>query len=350
MKLTHKQWLIIGIILLFLVFLMTACQWDWLPFISESPPESPTTQTISPPPAPPGEIVTKEYQWRYKGYWQWTLRIPEELYFYYQGIPRAPIEDYSIYVTHPGDDPYIEELATSLKQKAVEEGFNSEETVNFIASFVQQCIEYKSDLETKQKQEYPRYPLETLVDGTGDCEDKSILTAAMLQAMDYEVVLLSFPEHMAVGVAVTITSPWYCDYEGRRYYYLETTRGGWEVGEFEEMYQGIEPTAYKLVPTPVLRLTEYEYIIHRRWFQSDTLTLEVKVTNWGTADAQGAYICAFFAGGEDKAKQSSPFDLEFGHQVFPITIEELLMPSEGRTLWLQLFHNGIVVDEVSFQI
>jgi len=47
-----------------------------------------------------------------------------------------------------------------------------------------------------------KYPVETPVE-RGDCEDKSILLAAILRALGYRTALLVFPDdpgHMAVGV------------------------------------------------------------------------------------------------------------------------------------------------------
>ncbi len=48
--------------------------------------------------------------------------------------------------------------------------------------------------------DYPKYPLETLIDGGGDSEDASILAANLLDLMGYSTVLLGFPGHMAVGL------------------------------------------------------------------------------------------------------------------------------------------------------
>jgi hypothetical protein len=68
-------------------------------------------------------------------------------------------------------------------------------------------LEYTSDLVTEGYDEYPRYPIETLVDKGGDCEDTAILAASIIRGMGYGVVLLVFPKtadspgHCAVGVA-----------------------------------------------------------------------------------------------------------------------------------------------------
>ncbi len=64
--------------------------------------------------------------------------------------------------------------------------------------------------------------LETLHDKQGDCEDKAILTAALLENLGYNVSLLRLPQHMAVGVHLNETIPLYSYYIDE-YYFLETT-------------------------------------------------------------------------------------------------------------------------------
>ena len=63
--------------------------------------------------------------------------------------------------------------------------------------FVQE-IPYEEEIDC----EYPQYPIETLVNDKGDCEDKSILCASFLDLLGYNVSLLSLPNHMAVGVNI----------------------------------------------------------------------------------------------------------------------------------------------------
>ena len=106
------------------------------------------------------EAISRQYEWSYKGEsFRLTLPIPKDIYDYYSSMERAPIEDYSIYVTHPGDDAeLVYPLADELKRLAVQKGYDAEETVNFAASFVQN-LKYRLEDE-----EYPNYPVETLFD------------------------------------------------------------------------------------------------------------------------------------------------------------------------------------------
>ena len=67
----------------------------------------------------------------------------------------------------------------------------------------------------------PRFPVETVVDGTGICSDKSILLAGMLATEGYAVALLHFTKenHLAVG----IPAPKGFDYLNTGYAVVETT-------------------------------------------------------------------------------------------------------------------------------
>jgi hypothetical protein len=43
------------------------------------------------------------------------------------------------------------------------------------------------------------------------------------------------PGHMAVGVSRDeIENGAYCEYAGKKYYYIETTDSGWQLGEMPE--------------------------------------------------------------------------------------------------------------------
>jgi hypothetical protein len=305
------------------------------------------------PTASSGDTLSRSYQWSYDGHpWNLTMPIPEYLYIYYSKMDRAPVEDYSIYVTHPLDDNFTASIATELKKQASGRYYDDEETVNFAASFVQN-LKYETEAG-----EYPKYPVETLFDKGGDCEDTAILTAALLQSMGYDAVLLRFSPveegdagHMAVGVAVTgVSGGRSYSYDGQTYYYLETT-SPWPVGEVPpeilSKYKGRTDGIYKLVPAPALRFTDFAWSVERRWFSDTTVDLKVTVTNWGTADADAFYVRAFFEGYESGAKSSATYDLVYGHQISGVATKGIVLPSGGGTLRVELFQGGVKVDDWS---
>lgn len=151
---------------------------------------------------------------------------------------RQMLDGYVPYVTEEGNSELVKNLAGVISKKAAE-AFLDE--VEFAAAFVQEAIPYVSE-----EREYPRYPVETLVDG-GDCEDKSILLAALLREMGYRTVLLVFdgsPGHMAVGVDCQGCSGTYYQKNGVDYYYLESTGPGWSIGEVPSDLKGRSAYVY----------------------------------------------------------------------------------------------------------
>jgi len=188
------------------------------------------------------ETINRHYEWVYEGRtWTWDVMIENADYLFYHQKPRT--YDYASYMTD--DDAYIESLAEELNDIADVEGWSTYELVSFALAFVQ-SLEYTSDSVTTGYDEYPRYPLETLVDNGGDCEDTSILLASLVQAdpINIDAVLLLLPsdspEHMATGVAGEEgISGYYFPYDGRRYYYCETTGQGWELGDIPDDYAGV---------------------------------------------------------------------------------------------------------------
>ena len=128
-----------------------------------------------------------------------------------------------------------------LEGAAEEAGYNRWETIEFVIAFVQ-GLEYVSDNVSTGWDDYPRYAAQTLLEQRGDCEDTSILTAAFLWHLGYSAILLFYEadRHAAVGV----WSDWIPGgsrymYQGREYYYLETTTPGWQIGTRPEGIRGV---------------------------------------------------------------------------------------------------------------
>ncbi len=177
----------------------------------------------------------KEYKWNYDGY-TFTTHIDYNPidYILNHSKERQPW-DCQEYVNSNAD--YIVELSNKLDNLADQIGYTYYEKVDFVLSFVQN-IKYSYDNETTESDDYWRYPIETLVEETGDCEDASFLFASLMEAMDYDAVCLNPPGHMAVGIFAESYSGWYVTYDGKKYYYCETTSPGFEMGEMPEHYQG----------------------------------------------------------------------------------------------------------------
>jgi hypothetical protein len=289
------------------------------------------------------EILTRGYSWEYGGIeYTWSLKIPEAMYDYFKGLPRPPTSDYSVYVTHPLDDPYIDAIVEKLKAASTRDGFDEYQSVEMVTAFVQ-SLPYTFDTVTTPYDNYPRYPVETLVDNGGDCEDTSILLASLLDKMGYGVVLIKLPEHVAVGIkGGENVYGTYWEYKGDKYYYVETTNTGWGIGQLPEEYESASAHIYPMVPVPIIT---HEWDLEAKGYY---IELKVKVNNLGTATASSVYVYAGFDAGDGTGwslKQSDVFNLEPGHQV-TATLGLLPPPSGVRTrLMVWIVMGGYKVDE-----
>jgi len=200
--------------------------------------------------------IKREYKWTFKGNeYTWSPIFPKSVYDYYKNKPRPLTRDYSIYATDPYDDKLISQLVSVFRNASERDGFDKYETVNFVISFVQ-SLPYTPDNVTTPFDEYPRYPIETLVDNGGDCEDTSILTAVLIDELGYGVVLLEIPKHMAVGVKCEESmGAHYKDDYGNSFCYLETTSKDWEIGQIPDNYKGSGAILRYLVPKPLITIT-----------------------------------------------------------------------------------------------
>lgn len=133
------------------------------------------------------------------------------------------------------------ELAAILGQNAAAAGYTTARgKVNYTVDAVQ-SLPFVSDSDDYDN--YSKYPTETLVEG-GDCEDTTILLAAVLASKPFEygtaLVYLPPENPVHVGLGVRGTSEVdgvYYEVDSTRYYYVETTGYGWEIGELPEEYR-----------------------------------------------------------------------------------------------------------------
>lgn len=207
------------------------------------------TNLVSVTPVKAEDTIKRHYEWSYDGLdWTWDLTIPTALYQQYKAVPIQNREQtdaggYSYLITT--QDTYIQELSNSLHEAAEKEKYEPYDEISFILSFVQ-SLEYAFDNVTTGYDEYPRFPIETLVDNGGDCEDTSILFATLVKNLDYGVVLMNPPRHIAVGVLGNDLPGNYCTLNGKTYYYCETTGENWKIGELPKEYVGVNVTLYEV--------------------------------------------------------------------------------------------------------
>ncbi|MFA5102823.1 MAG: transglutaminase-like domain-containing protein [Candidatus Thermoplasmatota archaeon] len=186
------------------------------------------------------QYYPRNYQWIFDNHrYTYTLKIPTSLYAYYK--EQSHDRNYAKYAISERDRKSLDRITTTFQNSA---DSKTKAAYNLIA-FVQ-SLPYSKDYVSTGYNDYPRYPIETLVDGTGDCEDTAILTAALLKEMNYDVVLISPPNHMAVGITCSDCSGTSYTYNNKKYYYLETTGNNWKVGQLPEEYENTKAKIYPI--------------------------------------------------------------------------------------------------------
>ncbi|WP_292364852.1 MULTISPECIES: hypothetical protein [unclassified Methanoculleus] len=193
-----------------------------------------------------GAAYTRNFRWTAidGGVRTTEVTVPEALFLEHRETARfSDYNSWGRYALAEADRPVLEDLAREIAPPAAnpDEGYFRLMNVVF---FVQQ-IPYDKDENTtsyiegalpphamyvKDGVEYPKYPVEMLVDGRGDCEDAAILMGRLLDALGYDTVLLRYSDHMALGIRMNEFNPYYAKYtpkyftyEGKHYYYVEGT-------------------------------------------------------------------------------------------------------------------------------
>lgn len=138
---------------------------------------------------------------------------------YYRSIALDPLQK-----------PMFDSACEQLRSFATAHGLDRSEYLELIAKYVQSITYDKKEFASGTTR--VRFPVQTVVDGKGLCEDKSLLLTALLAHEGYSAALLSFePEkHMAVGVRGP--GPTYGD---TGYLFLETTEPCY-VSEIPDVY------------------------------------------------------------------------------------------------------------------
>lgn len=159
-----------------------------------------------------------------------SMNIQDDMYEYYHSLLRySYVKDYHNYVSDDNNHKLVKQLADEIKSLCDQCGYGESETIRETANFVQ-SIEYVDDMTSTGYTDFPKYPLETLYDQCGDCEDSSILLGALLKELGYGCIFIELPEHVAIGVKATDDAPGtYYDYNGSHYLYIETTNSGWDI-------------------------------------------------------------------------------------------------------------------------
>lgn len=168
------------------------------------------------------------------------LAVDSNMYGYYKKLDRYyEVKDYVKYANDPNNEALAAQIADCLREIGDSLSYSDAEVAREAVNFVQSVIEYRYDIESTGEEDYPKYPIETIYERQGDCEDSSILLAAILKELGYEVALLHLPQHVAVAVKTTddYNAGSYYELNGHRYLFIECTAKGWNIGDIPENYR-----------------------------------------------------------------------------------------------------------------
>ncbi len=236
-----NQWIqyLTGIFLI-LIFILTANLMSGLNFSSPPAVKSPISPDLSESDYQlPHVTVSQSFPF---GTTMVNLLVPVNISFLEktkpQGILALPLKEgsgsiqiadiYRAMVSDPDQEQVFSDLINELRRVRQLQNLSDDEYLELTAAYVQ-SLRYEP-----LKQDFAKFPFRTVVDGAGDCDDKSLLLAGLLAREGYPVALLSFePEgHMAVGVG-----SYDYRYKETGYAFIETTNYSF-IGEPTDKLEG----------------------------------------------------------------------------------------------------------------
>jgi hypothetical protein len=163
----------------------------------------------------------------------WRAGEEGQLASYYAGI----FQD-------PGQAPLYDALLAEFRRIRRTQVLNDDEYLELLTHFVQQ-IPYDPAAPI-----CPRRPDQVILDGKGDCDEKSLLLLGLLDREGYDAAILLFPDrhHATAGIRImTEGSPSFRVYElgSRKYVYIETTRPSF-IGLYPDDFRDENPV---IIPT-----------------------------------------------------------------------------------------------------
>lgn len=155
-----------------------------------------------------------------------TVSVPKALADFYKGYPQC---DYNVYFNAPVNQDVEYALLSSLAPFV--KGKSEKDAANLLINYVQTAFSYKTD-DDQFGYEKPFFVEELFYYPYSDCEDRSILFSYLVRKLTgLEVVLLSYPEHMATAVCFNedVTGD-YVMAGGKKYVVCDPTYIGAPIG------------------------------------------------------------------------------------------------------------------------
>lgn len=117
-------------------------------------------------------------------------------------------------------DDCIRSFVSTVKEQSGLEGAKLAEELMEVCH----SLKYVLDSDAHGKEDWWQLPCETLMLGTGDCEDFALLYIAMCKAAGFDCVIVKEPGHISAGVKVD-GGLFRLDYNGESYLAVDPTAG-----------------------------------------------------------------------------------------------------------------------------
>lgn len=193
----------------------------------------------------PYKPIKKVITWKF-GTESYTLTytLNENLVLYLEERPQMDVANY-----------FNEGIPTETVKAAIEplreivqkKELRGRQAIAFLHAFVLNGFAYKDDMKTKRG-EHTNSIYETLVSDFSDCEDRSILLAALIRGvLGFEVVAIEFPNHITLAVHFPDFVPEEQDevysYNGKRYLSSDPSCFG-ALGNANPEFKGKNPIRF----------------------------------------------------------------------------------------------------------
>src|SRR4030066_966317 len=176
------------------------------------------------------------------------VSVPASLYDYYNSKSHFVTADgdYAKFMTSEAFKPIAEDIQNVTSNLA----YSDEQFANAVLAVVRQVSYVRSTV---------KYPVEAIVENSGDCDVLSLLAASIMKAGGLDVVLLYYkglkPSHVNLGVYLPHspvyrsgwTVPTGFEYNNKTYWMAEaTSRGGWNGGDKPALLAYAQPSIIPL--------------------------------------------------------------------------------------------------------
>lgn len=186
--------------------------------------------------------VYKVYSFFYGGKnYDMNLLLYEDLYDYYRASSTNTYSgSLNSFLTNFATDEKQQDAIKQITSFAKEQNLTRQQEMELMLSFV--CQMPYDDSKLYSTDGSWQYAYQTLYENTGVCADKTLLAAALLKDLDYEVALLDFEsdQHMALGLKCDEPRYGsYCFVEVANVYYASFNPINYKPAQYIGLPQGI---------------------------------------------------------------------------------------------------------------